>query len=182
MARIIFNTFAESHLVHHFEIKARALFNALALHQAVLLLVELNAFAQLFLDRFDGTQCGRTRCHIVARRIYGKARHTLQNLAGQRIKHRQCFDLIVKQGDAQRSFRALGRKNIDDVTAHTKHATFELDVVALVLHVDESGDGIALGDFFFLGQMQNHLMIIGGVADTVNRRHRRHDNGVATLE
>ena len=58
IARIVFDAFAETQLVKHFQIKARALLDALRLDQAVLPLKKLNALAQLILDRLDRPKHG----------------------------------------------------------------------------------------------------------------------------
>src|SRR6185295_8804693 len=75
MARIILDALAEAELGEHLEIEARALLDALRLHQPAGVLEELDALAQLRLDRFDGTQRRLARRDVVARWIDRETRH-----------------------------------------------------------------------------------------------------------
>ena len=96
MARIVFDAFAKAHFIEHFQIKARALFNALAFNQLVRFLVNLDAVAQFILDRLDGAQGRRPRRNVMARRVYGEAPHPLQNMPGQGIEHLYAFHLVIE--------------------------------------------------------------------------------------
>ena len=134
MARIVLDALAEAHLVQHLEVEARALLDALRLHQLAVLLEELDALAQLLLDRLDRAQRRRARRHVVARRIDRVARHALQHVPGERIEDVDGLDLVVEERDAHRGLGVLRREDVDHVAAHAEHAAPELDVVALVLH------------------------------------------------
>src|SRR5207247_8436432 len=69
VARVVLDALAEAKLRQHLEVEARALLDALRLDQAARLLEELDAAAQLRLDRLDGAQRGLARRHVVAGRI-----------------------------------------------------------------------------------------------------------------
>ena len=63
-----------------------------------------------------------------------------------------------------------------------KRAAPKVGVVALVLHLGESLDRVALREFVALAQVQDHAVILGRVADAVDRRHRRDDHAIGTLQ
>ncbi len=75
----------------------------------------------------------------------------------------------------------LCRKYIDHVPAHAERAAPEVELVALVLHGDEAREHFALRHLLALAQVQDHAVVLGGVADAVDRRHRRDDHHVAPL-
>ena len=56
VARVVLDALAEAQLVQHLEVEARALLDALRLDQLALALEELDALAQLDLDRLDRPQ------------------------------------------------------------------------------------------------------------------------------
>ncbi len=182
MARIVLDALAEAELGQHLEVEARALLQPLRLDQLVFLVEEVEPLAQLGLDRLDRAQHGVARRHVVARRIDREARNLLPHLAGQRIEILQRLDLVVEQFDAHRHLGVFRREDIDGVAAHAEGAALEVGVVAGVLHRDQPRDHVALADAVAGPQSQNHLMVFVRVADTIDRRHRRHDNRVAPLQ
>ena len=115
-------------------------------------------------------------------REHGKARHLGQDLPGQRVKQMQAFHHVVEQLDPDRGFRVFRRKNIDDIAAHAEHATLEFNVVAVVLHLRQPRDDLALLHLLVLAQQQDHAVIVGWIADTVDRRHGANDDRVAPLQ
>ena len=97
MARVIFDALAETELIQHLEVKARALLDALAFHESAFLIEVSNALAQLDLDRLNGPEYGGARRHIVRRRKHGKPRQFLVQMPGQRIERLQAINFIVEQ-------------------------------------------------------------------------------------
>ena len=93
----------------------------------------------------------------------------------------QCIDFIIEQIHAHGQFGVLGREDVDRVAAHAECAALEIAVVARVLHRDQPSDDLALTDFVTGAQGQNHLVILGRIADTVDGRDRRDDHYVAPL-
>ena len=76
----------------------------------------------------------------------------------------------------------LGREDINRVAAHAKFAACEFQIIALVLHPHQLGDGFTLRDFVARAQDKTHFHITLGRADAVNRTDRGHDDGVAPLQ
>ncbi len=173
---------AEADLVEHLQVVAGALLDALRLDQFVLALKERDALGQLDLDGLDRVHHGAARRDVMAGRIDGVARHLLQDVAGERIEQRQRFHFVVEQGHAQRILVALRREDVDHVAAHAECAAREIDLVALVLHLDQALDHVALVHLFVMAQMQNHAVVIHRVADAVDRRDGRDDHRVLALQ
>src|SRR5207247_6370695 len=96
--RVVLDALAEAELGQHFEVEARALLDALRLDQPACFLEELDAAAQLQLDRLDRAQGGLPRRDVVARRIHREARHRVQHAAGQRVEHLEFFYQIIFKG------------------------------------------------------------------------------------
>ncbi len=122
MARIVLDAFAEADLGQHLEIVARTLLDALRFDQLVLFLEERDALGQFHLDGLDGAQSRLARRDVMAGGIYGEARHTRQDVPGERIEQRQRFHLVVEQGDAHRVLAAFRRKDVDHIATHAERA------------------------------------------------------------
>src|SRR5205085_5131633 len=69
MARVVFDALAEAELREHLQVEARALLDALRLHQAPGALEELGAPAPLRLARLDGAPRRVAPPPVVARRV-----------------------------------------------------------------------------------------------------------------
>ncbi len=118
----------------------------------------------------------------MTRWINSEARQVLQDVSGERIEQGNAFDFIVEHGQPYRHFGIFRREDIEHITAYAKHATFEFHFIALVLHLDQALDGIALRDFLALMQMQNHAVVIHRIANTVDRRYGRDDDRILALQ
>ncbi len=182
MPRVVFDTLAETQFIEHFQVEAGALFDALRLHQFAVRLEELDALAQFDLDRLDCLERGASRRHVMAGGIDGIARHLLVQVSGQRIEQGQRLHLVVEQRDAQRRFRAFRGEYVEHVAAHAEGPAPEVEFVALVLHLGQSADDIALALVLFLPEMQDHAVVVHRVADAVDRRHRGDDHCVVAFE
>jgi hypothetical protein len=79
----------------------------------------------------------------VRRWEYGEARHLALDLARERIEQHERIDFVVEQLDAQRRAR-FGREDIDHVAANPVSTLREVELVALVLHVSEAPQQLAL--------------------------------------
>ncbi len=123
MAGVVLNAFAVADLRQHLQIKTGTLLQTLGFDQFVHADQLFQALGQFDLDGFYRRQNAVTRGDIVAGGIDGEARNFLANAACERIKELQAIDLIVKQLDANRQFRMLGREDIDGVAPHAEFAT-----------------------------------------------------------
>ena len=103
-------------------------------------------------------------------------------LPGQRIEQRQGFNVIVKQGNADRVLGVFRRKNINHIATHTINAAPEINLIALILHFRQALNDLALRHFFALAQMQDHAVVIPRVTNAVDRRHGTHNDHIAPLQ
>ena len=58
----------------------------------------------------------------------------------------------------------------------------QVELVARVLHVGQAAQQLALVDALAAHQVQHHAEVRLGIAEAVDRRHRRDDDRVAALE
>ena len=180
--RVILDAFAKTDLVQHFQIEPSTLFDTLRFQQFAFADELIDPFTQFLLDEFDGAQCRIARCDVMARRINREARQAPLDLAGERIEQIQAIHFVVEQTDTQGRLRVLRWKHVEHVAAHSKRAAFKFQFVALILHLRQALDDVALHDFFFLAYVQNHAVIVGRIADTVDTRYRRDDHRIVALE
>ena len=181
MPRIILDAFAETHLLEHLEIEARALLDTLSLDEFALAVEVVDAPSQFHLDRVNRPQRGRAGGHVVARGVYREPPDTLQHAAGERIEHLHRGDHVVVQFQPYRRFKVFGGKDVDHVATHTEDPTPEVHVVALILHGHQPGDDITLRVALALAQVEDHAVIVGRIADAVDTGDSRHDHRVAPL-
>ena len=182
VARVVLDALAVADLGHHLEVEARALLDALRLDQLHLADEELLLLVQLDLDLLDRGQHLLPSRHVVRRREHREARELLLQMPGQRIEDLQHLDFVVEQRDADRVLGVLRREDVEHVAAHAEHAALEFDVVARVLHLGQALDRVALRDAVALLQVQDHAVVLGRIADAVDRRHRGHDHAIRPLE
>ncbi|MNI23096.1 hypothetical protein D3C73_766660 [compost metagenome] len=110
--------------------------------------------------------------------VDGETGQLLADASGQRIKKLQAFDLVIKQGQAQRQLGAFRRKNIDGLATHPEYATGELSVVARILHRHQARQDFPPRDLIPAAQNQHHRVVVARVTDTVDARHGPHDDRV----
>ena len=89
-------------------------------------------------------------------------------MPGQRVEQRQALDLVVRERDAQRGLGVLGGEHVQNVTPYAEGAAFEFELVSFVLHRREARDHVALGHPLLFAHVQNHAVVVDGVADTVD--------------
>ncbi len=182
VARIVLDALAEADLQHHLDIEARALLDALRLDQLRLSYERLLLLRQLDLDLFYRFENLVPTGHIMARRKHREASQLLADMAGQRVEQLQRLDLVVEQRQADRVVRAFRRKNVEHVAVDAERSAAEFGVVALILHLGQALDRVALRQVVALPQVQDHAVIFGGIADAVNRRDGGNDDAIRPLQ
>ena len=181
MACVVFNTLAVPHFAEHFQIKPRALLQALGLHQLAVGHQLLQSFGQFYLDGLYRRQHLVARRHIVAAGVHRKTRNLLLDAARERVKQLQALHFVIKQLDADGQLGMLCREYVDGVAAHPKLAARKIGLVALVLHADELGDNVPLAQLVAGAQRHHHAVVAFGLANTVDGRHRGHNHHIAPL-
>ncbi len=106
----------------------------------------------------------------------------LLDLARERVEHADLLDRIVEELDAHGGALRFRREYIDHVAAHAIRAASEIERVARVLKLREAAQQIALVNPRAAREMQNHPVVGSGVAEAIDRGHRRDDHHVAALE
>ena len=182
VARIVLDAAAIAQLHHHLDVVVHPLLETLHLHQLVQRLQLRQALVEFDLDLFDGLENGLARRNVMGLGIDGHALDPLHDLAGQRVEMTELLDLVVEQLDADRFPLRVGRMDLDHIAAHAVAAAREVHVVARVLQLRQAAQDLPLIHRVAHHQVQQHLEIGLGVAETVDRRHRGHDDGVAPLE
>ena len=140
------------------------------------------ALLQFHLDLFERLEDRFARRHVMGLGIDSDALDALLDLTGQRIEDAQLLDLVIEQLDTHRLTLGVGRMDIDDIAAHPVGTALEFDVVARVLQLGEPAQHAALVDQITLHDMQQHLQVGLRVTETVDRRHRGHDDRIVALE
>ena len=122
------------------------------------------------------------RGHVMRRGVHGEPRHLAQHLARERIEVAQGIDLVVEQLDPHRLALRLGREDVDDIAAHPIGALLQVDFIARVLHVRQAPQQLALLQPVAARHVQHHAQVRFRVAQPIDRRHGRDDDGVRPLE
>ncbi len=102
--------------------------------------------------------------------------------AGQGIELGQALDRVAEQRDAPGAVLQMGGPQLDGVAAHAEAPAHEIGIVAPVLQRHEVGHQLALLDLVTALQAEGHGGIGLDRADTVDARHRRHDDHVVALD
>ncbi|CAB4864377.1 unannotated protein [freshwater metagenome] len=171
MHRIVLDTAAETDLFHHLEIVGCAHSESLCLEELVLAFEYSEPVCQFGFDVRDGAlhrfgARGVVRCREDAHRI-----HCLDDLTGERVQLVQCLNLVAEHFYSDRQLFIL-RDDFERVATHAKFASTEVDIVALVLHSDESTDDIGSTDCLADLKSQHRIKVFLRRAKTVDARHR----------
>ena len=180
--RVVLDALAESDFRHHLQVEAGALLDPLRLDQLHLPDEEVLLLDEFDLDLLDRVEDLLPPGHVVAGRKHREPADLLPDVPGQRIEELQRLDLVVEQRDAHRVLGVLGRKDVEHVAADPESAALEVELRALVLHLGQAPDGVALRDPVAHRDVQDHAVVLGGVADAVDRRHRGDDHAIGALE
>ena len=108
-------------------------------------------------------------------------RHAPAHFARQRIEVADVLHFVVEQLHPNRFALRFGRKHIEGVAPHPEGALPEFRFVARVLQVGQTHQQVALIDPVAAHQVQDHLKVGVRIAQSVDRRHRRHHDGVLAL-
>ena len=182
MAGVIFNAIAKAHLLQHFQVVFSADSEPLRFEQFVLRLEQLDPIFQLGANR---AQCAVQLVRRSDELLGGiKSDHAerFMRVTGERLKTRDCFDLIAEELDPHRFFVGRGRINFNYVAADAEFAAGEVHVVTLVEHVDQTAEDRFARDVLTPFYRQQHVQIIFRRGDAVDAGNTRHDDGVASRE
>ena len=168
--------------LHHLQIEADALFEALGLQQLAVLDHPVERLLQLGLDAAQGLVQRRARGDVVAGGIDGDLLQLGGLLAGQGVELLDRLDLVAEQADAPGAVLLVDGEDLDRVAALAEHAALEIDVVALVLQRDQVGPQLGLVDLVPDLQVEGHGRIGLDRADAVDAADRGHHDDVVPLQ
>ena len=89
-------------------------------------------------------------------------------MAGEGVKQGEGFDFVIKKFKAQRQFRAFCGEDVDDIASDAKATPAKVYFRPGVLHAYQALDDVSLVGFFSHPEVQNHGVVVNGVANTVD--------------
>ena len=179
--RVVLDAVAEADLLHHLEVEAGAHAQPLGLEQLALALELGQALRQLGADGDQRALQGLGAGGVVRRREDRDRIQLLDHIAGQGVQRVERLDLVAEHLDADRVL-FVDRDDLDGVAAHAELAAREVDVVALVLHVDEAAHELVARDVLADLKRGHGAQVLLGGTEPVDARHRRDDHHVAAAE
>src|SRR6266568_3080498 len=183
MPGIIFDAVTVANGAHHFNIKKRALHDALGFDKFSLLLEFLFPPLELFLNADDSAVALVLRHDVMGFRVDGNAGQVFvarTNFAGERIDLPKSVNLISPHFDAI-ALIFVGGVNLDHVAANAESAATQV-FAALVLNVHETAEERLSRSLVALFQHDQHSVIGFGRAETVDAGNGGDDDDVAALE
>ena len=180
--RVVLDAGAIAHFVHHFQIEHGALLQPLRLHELARTVQVQKTRSQFGPDLLHRRLHPLLGSDVVGGGINRQAQHLAHHLAGERVEQTQAFDLIVEQLDPHGFTLGFRRKNVDDVAAYAISPLVQVGLVSRVLHVGQAAQQFSLFQPITARHVQDHAEIRLGIAEAVNRRDRRHDDGIGPLE
>ena len=140
MPRVIFDAVTEPHFLQHFQVVFGAHAQTLRFQKLVLRFQFCNSSFQFFADRAQRTIEFVRRSHELFGGKKGNDGQRLVRVPGQRIKPRDRFDFVAEEFDPDAFFISGRGIDLDDVTPDAKSAACEVNVVALVQHIDQASE------------------------------------------
>ena len=102
--------------------------------------------------------------------------------AGQRIELDDALDLVAKHRKAPGAVFQMRREDFDRVAARPEAAALEVGVVAAVMQRHQVGEQLIARQALALLHREGHRRVGFDRADTVDARHRRHDDHVVAFQ
>ena len=138
-----------------------------------------DALVELLADAVDRALQALLRLHVVAVRVDQHLGRLGQHAAAQRVDLRDRVDLVAEELDPDRALVFVGREHLDHVAAHAEGAAVEVEVVAVVEHLDELAGEVVAAQLRALLHVRVHLAVGLGRAQAVDARDARHHDRVA---
>ena len=182
VARVVLDARAVAHLLHHLEVVARALLDALRLDELALRLELLDLLLHLRLDVLHRD----LEVFVLRDVMRGREDHRVRALAVDLPRHDveldDAVDLVAEELDAHGAVVVAGREDLDDIAAHAELTTLERDIVALVADGDELLEDCVSIDNLPLVQREHHLVVALRRTQAVDAGDGRDDDDVAPLK
>jgi hypothetical protein len=179
MTRIVLDSRAKAHLLHHLEIVERSLLDPLFLEEAPLAVEEVEPVAQLFANAADRATHLSLRRDVVGPWINRVAVECTLHPAPERVHLFDRLDVVAEELDPDRRVVLVGREDLDDVAPDAKCPAMKIDVVALVLNVDELPQQRVAAELLPHGELHHEPVIALGATDAVDAADARDDDDIA---
>ena len=181
-AAVVLDAGAGAGGLHHLQIEADALLEALGFEEFSVPDHPVERLLQLGLDAGDGLVQRGARGDIVAGGIDGDLGEVGGLPAGQGVELLEGFQLVAEQLHPPGPVLHVDGEDLQHITALAEHAAVEIEVVALVLERDQVGAELGLIDLVADLQGEGHGRIGLDRADAVDAADRGHDDDVVPLE
>ena len=132
VAGVVLDAVAEAQLLHHLQVEAGALVQALGLQELVMFPEPAHPFVQLGLDGGHGPAPRQVGGDVVGGGVDGDLFELAPGLAAQRVDLPDGLHRVAPEIDADGPVLFIGREDLHPVAPHPKSAPVEIDVVALV--------------------------------------------------
>ena len=179
---IVLNTGAVAQLPHHLHVVFRPLLDALGFHRFLLLLEEPHLLPHLFLDLFHRPVHLLLGGDVVAGGVDG---HMIQNpggRAGEGLDLGDALHLVPPELNADGVVFGVDRVDVDGIAPDPEGVALKGNVVALVADLDQLADQLLPALFHAGAERDDHVLVVDGVAQTVNAGDRGHYNDVSPLK
>src|SRR5262249_42068878 len=150
------------------DVVLRALLEALLLEEAPLLVVEVEAPAQLLADAVDRAAHLLLRRDVVRSGVNRAALERPLDAAAERVHLFDGLDGVAEELDANRRLLLVRGEDLDHVAAHAEGAAVEVHVVALVLDVDEHPQQVVAPELLADFKVDEQAVVALGAADAVD--------------
>ena len=182
MARVILDAGTVAHLLHHFQVVAGPLFDALRFQQTVFPFETGQLLIQFCFNIMSRPQQIFPRGDKVRGRINRDVFALGQDFAGHAVDFLNLFDFIAKQRNPDHLFIGAGRIDFDHVAAHPELAASERHVIAIILDFDQFAQDVVPLANLPLPQRQHHTAVFVRRAEAIDAGHAGHDNHVAPFK
>ena len=129
---VVLDAVAEAQLLHHLQVEAGALLQALGLQEFVMLPEPAHPFVQLGLDGGHGPAPRQVGGDVMGGGVDRDLFELAQGLAAQGVDLPDGLHRIAPELDADGPVLFVGREDLHPVAPHPKGAPVKIDVVALV--------------------------------------------------
>src|SRR5204863_3163360 len=175
MPRLVIYAVAVSELLDHLEVEHRSLMESLRLEQPSGRGELREARVELRPDGRDGPFERLLRGRVEGPRVEGDPLQLLERRPPERVRARDLLDFVAEVLDPDGDVLVRGME-LEDVSANAERAAREIEVRALVLHLDqlgkESPHAGAVSDF----DVGEHVVVRLGRAQPVNAGDRGDDD------
>ena len=129
MSRVIFNSLAKSHLLHHLEVIFCSHANALGLDKFAILFKPSDSIIEFLTDSYHRSFKFFLRANKLLGRVKNVVTHLIDNMSAPGIDRSDAIDFITKKFNSNCGLLQISWPHFDDITTNSKMTPFKSDVV-----------------------------------------------------